>query len=469
MSGQALRPVPPAETAVVTREQLPARRSLPPIVLRPVDPAMDAAQPRTRWVVWLGLLVMVGFFGGFMAWAVFAPLSEAAVAPGVIKVEGTRRTLQHLEGGIVREILVRDGDRVTPGQVVMRLDEIQSGSTLEALRAQRGALLAQMARISAEMARAQQIPFPPELLAATDARTMESVAGQRALFQARMSSLASQLSVLETRRDQARATISSAEGQLTASRRQLELIRQEENMRRGLVNQGLARLPELLALQRGAVGLEGQVIDLQGQIARSRGTIAENDMQIRATLDQRMQEVGTEAREVAGRLAEAEERLRAAADVATRREILASDAGTIVNLRVFTVGAVVRPGDPLMDLVPSQDRLVAEVNVQPMDIDVVYPGLLAEIRLPAFKQRLVPYLHGRVTFVASDVTTDQQSRQSYYRAFVAIDEDQLARLPGVALTPGMPVEAHVLTGSRSFWRYMTQPIRDSMSRAFVEQ
>jgi HlyD family type I secretion membrane fusion protein len=192
-------------------------------------------------------------------------------------------------------------------------------------------------------------------------------------------------------------------------------------------------------------------------------------MQIRATLDQRMQEVGTEAREVAGRLAEVEERLRAAADVATRREILATEAGTIVNLRVFTLGAVVRPGDPLMDLVPSQDRLVAEVNVQPMDIDVVYPGLQAEIRLPAFKQRLVPYLHGQVTFVASDVTTDQQTRQTHYRAYIAIDQDQLARLRGVTLTPGMPVEAHVLTGSRSFWHYMTQPIRDSMSRAFVEQ
>jgi HlyD family type I secretion membrane fusion protein len=292
MSGRAIRPIPAeSEGEVMARERLPARRALPPIILPPVDPVMDAQQPRTRWVVWLGLLVMVGFFGGFMAWAVMAPSRRPAVAPGIIKVEGTRRTLQHLEGGIVREILVRDGDQVTPGQVVMRLDEVQSGSTLEALRAQRAALLAQMARLSGEMSRAQAIPFPPELLNSTDARTMEAIAGQRALFGARMSNLASQLSVLENRRDQARATISSAEGQLTASRRQLDLIRQEETMRRGLVNQGLARLPELLALQRSAVGLEGQVIDLQGQITRARGSIAENDSQIRATLDQRMQEV----------------------------------------------------------------------------------------------------------------------------------------------------------------------------------
>ena len=202
------------------------------------------------------------------------------------------------------------------------------------------------------------------------------------------------------------------------------------------------------------------------EVARA---IAEAEGQIRATLDQRRQEVGTEAREVAARRAEAEERLRAAEDVATRRDIVAPEDGTVVNLRLFTVGAVVRAGDPVMDLVPAQDRLVAEVNVAPTDIDVVYPGLQAEVRLPAFKQRLVPYLHGHVTFIAADVTTDPQTRQSHYRAFVRIDEEQLARLPAVFLTPGMPVEAHVQIGTRSFWRYVTQPIRDSLHRAFTEQ
>lgn len=448
---------------------LPARRSLPPLAVPALDPVLDAPRPRTRGVAALGLIVMVGFFGGFLAWAIFVPLSEAAIAPGVVKVEGTRRTLQHLEGGIVREILVKDGDRVRAGQVVMRLDDVQSGSTLDALAAQEFAMAAQAARLESEAARAREVTFPAALLASNNARAIEAITGQRALFDARSASLASQLVVLETRRDQARATILSAEGQLLAARRQLELIRQEEVMRRGLVNQGLARLPELLALQRGLVGLEGQIVDLQGQITRSRASIGESESQIRATLDQRQQEVSTESREVAGRLAEVQERLRAATDVATRREITAAEDGTIVNLRVFTTGAVLRPGDPVMDLVPTQDRLVAEVNVQPMDIDVVYPGLQAEIRLPAFKQRLVPYLHGTVSFVAADVTTDQQSRQTYYRAYVVIDPEQLARLPSVFLTPGMPVEAHVQIGQRSFWRYMTQPIRDSLHRAFTEQ
>jgi HlyD family type I secretion membrane fusion protein len=452
----------------------PAAKPPAPPVFRPAptldhDPVFDAPRPRTRGVVVFGLIVMVGFFGGFMAWSTLAPLAEAAIAPGVIKVEGTRRTLQHLEGGIIREILVRDGDRVQAGQIVMRLDDVQSGSALEQLRAQRVALLAQDARLDAEAERATRIAFPAELLENQDARTREAVEGQRALFEARQASMQAQLAVLEARRDQARATIVSAEGQLIASRRQLDLIRQEEVMRRGLVNQGLARLPELLALQRALAGLEGSITDIQGQITRAQASISEAEQQIRQVLDQRLQEVNTEARDVSARLNDVEERLRAAVDVAQRREITAPEPGTIVNLRHFTIGAVIRPGDPLMDLVPDQDRLVAEVNVQPMDIDVVYPGLQAEVRLPAFKQRLVPYLHGHVTFVAADVTSDPQTRQTYYRAYVLIDRDQLARLPSVFLTPGMPVEAHVQIGSRSFWRYMTQPIRDSLHRAFTEQ
>ena len=239
-------------------------------------------------------------------------------------------------------------------------------------------------------------------------------------------------------------------------------------MRRGLVGQGLARLPDLLAVQRALAGLEGSIQQYTGEIERAQATIAEAQRQIQQTLDQRLQEVSAELREVRGKLAEVEERLRAAADVQTRRDILAPEAGTVVNMRIFTLGAVVKPGDPVMDLVPDHDRLVAEVNVPPSDIDVVHPGLKAEVRLPAFKQRLVPYLHGEVTWVAADVTVNDQSRQQYYRSYVLIDRDQLAHLPNVFLTPGMPVEAHVQIGERSFFRYITQPIRDSFHRAFRE-
>jgi HlyD family secretion protein len=440
--------------------------ALPPF---PPNELLDVSVPRTRVPILFGLTIFLVFVVGFGAWSVLAPLAEAAIAPGVIKVEGNRRTIQHLEGGIVHEILVRDGSKVQAGQVLMRLEDAQSDATLETTRAQRWALLAQDARLTSEAMRAKEIAFPPDLLASINPRAMDAVLGQRSLFYARTANLESQVQVLQARIDQQQAAISGSRGQLFANQRQLTLIQQEEQMRRGLMNQGLARLPDLLAVQRTMAGLEGSIQQHSSEIVRANATIAEVGRQIQQVLDQRMQEISTDLSDVHGKLAETEERLRAAADVQTRRDILAPESGTVVNLRIFTLGAVVKPGEPVMDLVPNHDRLVAEVNVQPSDIDVVYPGLRSEVRLPAFKQRLVPYLHRDVTWVAADVTIDDQTHKQYYRANILIDRDQLAHLSNVFLTPGMPVEAHVQIGERSFFRYITQPIRDSFQRAFKEQ
>jgi len=464
-----------AETAKVPAK---TSRALAPIGRRELgsplppfapDPVLDAPAPRTRAPIIFGLCVFLIFVVGFGAWSVLAPLAEAAIAPGMIKVEGERRTVQHLEGGIVREILVHNGDKVTAGQVLMRLDEIQADSSLEALRAQRWALLAQDARLTAELAQAREITFLPSLLASNHPRAQDAVLGQRTLFEARRASLNSQIQVLQARIEQQQGVIAGAQGQLAAARRQLELIRREEEATRGLLNQGLARLPQVLALQRAMAQVEGNIQQYTGEIDQANATIEEARRQIRQTVDQRTQEVSTDLREVRNKLAEAEEKLRAAEDVLTRREILAPTSGTVVNLKVFTLGAVIRPGDPVLDIVPDRDRLVAEVNIQPNDIDVVYPGLQSEVRLPAFKQRLVPYLHGHVIWVAADVTTNEQTHQQYYRAHILIDRDQLEHLPNVFLTPGMPVEAHIQIGERSFFRYITQPIRDSFHRAFREQ
>lgn len=452
-----------AQDLVPRRGTLPALRAdLPPAPGIP-------AHPRTRGAILFGFVAMAAFFGAFAAWSVLAPLTEAAIAPGMIKVEGTRRTVQHLEGGIVREILVRDGDRVQAGQPLMRLDDIRAGADLETLRSQRWSLVAQDARLRAELDDAREIAFPAELAAAPEPRAQDAIAGQRAVFEARRAALVSQVSVQEARIGQQEAIIAGATGQLRAQRQQLDLIRREEEMTRTLVQQGLQRLPALLALQRAAAALEGQGEDIRSQMDRAAQAIAEARGTIASIVSQRRQEAAAERRDLRTRLAEVEERLRAAQDVAVRRDILAPEDGTVLNLRLFTVGAVVRPGDPVLDLVPAQDRLVAEVNLQPGDIDVVHVGLQAEVRLPAFKQRLVPYLHGRVTFVAQDVTVDERMRAGFYRVHILIDREQLERLPNVRLVPGMPVEAMIQIGERSFLRYITQPVADSFSRAFREQ
>lgn len=461
----ALPTPPPA----ANQDLVPRKETLPSLNLAPPAAPEVAARPHTRGTMLFGFLAIAIFSGSFAAWSALAPLSEAAIAPGMIKVEGTRRTIQHLEGGIVREILVRDGDRVRAGQVLMRLDDIRAGTDLETLRSQRWSLMAQDARLAAELADDRSITFPADLRDASEARAQDAMTGQTAVFEARRAALISQVAVQEARIGQQEAITAGATGQIRAQQAQLALIRQEEEMTRTLVQQGLQRLPTLLALQRSAAALQGQGEDLQAQLERAGQAIAEARSTIASITGQRRQEVAAERREVRVRLAEVEERLRAAHDVAIRRDILAPEDGTVLNLRIFTVGAVIRPGDPVMDLVPLQDRLVAEVNVQPFDIDVVHVGLQAEIRLPAFKQRLVPYLHGHVTFVAQDVTIDERSRATFYRAHILIDQEQLARMQGVQLVPGMPVEAMIQIGERSFLRYITQPIRDSFTRAFREQ
>lgn len=471
---QATPPVGALPLGQASTGQLPLlRRSAdaPPALWSPPEPELpiDAARPRTGVPVMLGYAITLVFVLGFGLWAALTPLAEAAIAPGLLKVEGTRRTVQHFEGGIVREILVRDGATVAQGQVLMRLDQPQAMQQTETLRSQRWALLAQDARLAAELARATDVTFPAELTASAGLRAQEYITGQRVLFQNRTLSLESQLQVLRARIDQHNATIASAEGQMDAQRRMLVLLRAEETATAQLLRQGLARLPQLLALQRQVASVEGNITDITNQMVRSRAQIAEAERDMQRIIDQRMQEASTEQRDVRVRLAETEERLRAAEDVSTRMEITAPEAGTVLNLRVFTIGAVIRPGDPVLDLVPENDRLIAEVNVQPNDIDVVHTGLQAEIRLPAFKQRLVPYLHGHVTFVASDVTQDERRGTAYYRVQVQIDEAQLAALEGVTLRAGMMVEAQIQTGSRSFARYLLQPVFDSFHRAFREQ
>jgi HlyD family secretion protein len=295
------------------------------------------------------------------------------------------------------------------------------------------------------------------------------VAGQRALFETRRVALESQLHVLQSRIDQHRATIAAAEGQLEAQRRMLELLRQEEANTQTLLRQGLARLPQLLQIQRQIASTEGNITDVTNQQVRSRAQITEAEREAQRLVDTRTQEVSTELREVRTKLAETEERLRAAQDVSTRLDIVAPEDGTIVNSKFFTIGAVVRAGEQVLDLVPTRDRLIAEVNVQPNDIEVIHTGLQAEVRLPAFKARVVPYLHGQVTFVASDVTEDERRGLMYYRVHIRIDEDQLRALEGVELRPGMSVEALINTGTRSFARYMIQPVLDSFHRSFREQ
>jgi HlyD family secretion protein len=425
-------------------------------------------RPTTAGAIYFGITAIVVFFGGLMAWSIMAPLTEAAIAVGQIRNEGNRRTIQHLEGGIIREILTRDGDVVKAGQVLMRLDDAQAAANLEILRGQRWTLLAQLARLQAETDVTESIKFAPVLITSTDSRAVEAVAGQRVLFAARLANLNSQIRILTDRIAQHEATAASARAQIYSQKRQLDLLNREERDVRNLVSQGLERVTRLLELQRNSASVEGNLHDLTGQTERAAASIQEASRQMQQVRDQRQADVVAEVRDVWGRLNEIDDKFRAAQDVAARREIIAPEDGTVIASRFFTLDAVVRPGEQVMDLVPSHDRLVAEVQLSPNDVDVVHQGLPVEVRLPGFKQRVTPFLNGRVIYVATDVTTDERNRNTYYRIRVEIDEAQLVTPQSIDLRPGMPVEVQIKTGSRSFFRYMAQPMIDSFHRVFRE-
>lgn len=428
------------------------------------------ARPSARQDTLLGMAIVLLFVLAFGGWSVLAPLASATLAQGTLVVEGSRRTLQHLEGGIIREFLVRDGDVVREGDVLLRLDDTQTAANAEALRGTVDGYRALDSRLMAERDDLPAVRFPPDLLARRgEPRVAEILDGQQAIFASRRVALEGQAQILLQRVEQLRAEIRSYEAQMKAQDQQLFFVRAEIDDIKGLVDKGLERRTRLLALQRNAAQLVGSRDQQVGMIAKAEQTIGEAQLQLLQLRNARLAEVTAEQRDLQARLAETRERLRAATDIQQRRDVLAPVGGTVTNLRFHTIGGVVRPGEALADIVPRDEGLVAEVRVQPQDIHVVSMGMAAEIRLTALKQRIVPALHGKVVYVSADVESDPRTLHNFYRAKVRIDPAQLVAIGDVALAPGMPADVMIKSGERTLLRYVSQPLIDSFHRAFREQ
>lgn len=427
-------------------------------------------EPDWRAVARLGMFIALAFFAGFGAWAALAPLSSATIAPGQVKAEGDRRTVQHLEGGIVREFLVRDGDRVTAGQPLVRLDDTQAGASADLLTSQLDMLRASDARLTAEAAGSARLVFPPDLMARRqEPRVAEVLASQEAVFANRSAALANQIGVLSQRIEQSQAEIRSYQAQANSADRQLALTRDELNGVEQLLQRGYERRPRLLALQRQAAELQGNRDQQRELIVRAERAIAEAQAQIAALRSDRQREIATDQNETQSRIAETQERLRAASDVRRRLDVVAPIDGVVANMRFFTVGAVVRPGEPILEIVPMNEALVVEAQVSPTDIENVSAGLRAEVRFLGLRRRVVPVLLGDVTYVAADVSVNERSGNAFYKATVRIPPDQMRLLDGTILQPGMPTEVYIIAGERTMLGYIFQPVRDSFRRAFRER
>jgi HlyD family type I secretion membrane fusion protein len=412
---------------------------------------------------------MILFFGILGGWATLSQLASAAIAPGELGFDTNRRTIQHLEGGIVAEILIKDGDKVAPGDILIRLDRTQPMAVHEQVKARYLTLMATEARLRAERDGATEIAFPgalddPEFAA----QAADIKHGENRLFTTRRSTLEHQQAIVRQRILQLEEEIQGLEQEIVSQSRQIELLNEEAGDMQGLFDKKLVSKQRLLALQREASELEGERSRNRAAIARARQSISEEELRIIELNNDRDSEVLAQLRELQGDALEIHERLGAARDVLARTEIIAPVTGTIVNLTVSTIGGVVASRQPLMDIVPSEEKLIVKATLNPRDIDSVRPGQKAFVRLTAFNQRHILPIEAVVTSVSADRLTDEQTGSRYYLARIALPPPGDPMFQGMETYPGMQAEVMIQTGERSPLDYLLQPIRDSMNRALRE-
>ncbi|WP_237143501.1 HlyD family type I secretion periplasmic adaptor subunit [Phyllobacterium zundukense] len=419
----------------------------------------------------LSAFAIVGIFIiGFGTWAAYAPLESAAIAGGAIEAETSRKTIQHLEGGIVGRILVNDGDEVTAGQPLIRLDDMRAQANVLALQMQLWEAQALEARLLAERDGRATIQFPPRSgpAAKNDRKLAEIMGGQIKIFDARRNLQKSQIDVVQQRKAQTEQEIAGLEFQAAAARERASIIKEEVAGVEPLVAKGLQTKVRLLKLKREQAEIDGRMGDLQSQISRAGQSIGESQAMIFKLESDHNSEVAQSLRETQALVSQLGERIQAATDILDRTVVRAPEAGTITDLRIHTPGGVVAAGEPLLDLVPRQDRLIVRALVKPEDIDLVRPGLEAHVRLLSYKHRRVPPVDGVLTYVSADSLVDKETERPYYTARVRIDEASLHNLPEVEIMPGMPVEVMIKTGEFTVAHYMFRPVLDSFNRAFRE-
>lgn len=420
-----------------------------------------------RKVIIAGLWLILLVFGVFGVWSVTAPLDSAAIAPGQVVVDSKRKTITHLEGGIVEEIMVTDGQMVEAGTPMIRLREIQARAQVEMLRTQFLNSLAIEGRLFAERDGKKKVIFPQEMKEYGDAATLAEIeAGQLSIFKSRTENYHGRVEVLQTRIAQHKQEIRGLEMQEKAMSSQIAFLEEEIAVVEKLLAEGNAARPRLLGLKREAADKAGRRGEYMAMKAKAQESIAETEIAILNAKSEYMNEVLQELKETQQFLAETREKIKATSDVLTRVVIRAPERGIVNDLIAHTIGGVIKPGEKILDLIPVDDKLIVEARIAPRDIDVVSKGLPARVRLTAFKTREVPVLNGELIHVSADRMQDERTGEPYYLSRIEINNTELKGLEWLQLYPGMPAEALVITGSRTFMGYLLDPITVSFNRSF---
>ncbi|WP_179296419.1 MULTISPECIES: HlyD family type I secretion periplasmic adaptor subunit [unclassified Mesorhizobium] len=434
----------------------------PPSLLEPVP-------LRLTGVTYTGFAILFLFFGVAGGWAALAPLDSAAVAPGVVKVAGDRKLIQHLEGGIIAELNAANGDIVKAGKVLVRLDDTQAKAQLDLIQNRIATREALAARLRAERDGKDEIAFDPALLANPATAAKDAVAAQRDVFAAKHHNLTDEQEILNQRRRQTAEEITGLEQLIVTKDRQIDAIEGETKDLETLLAKGLTTRERNLLLRRQQQEIEGDRATNIAAIARARSAMAEIDMQILNLGTVRLNEAVDELSKVEAELFDLRQEERSARDVLARTDVVAPVDGIVMDLKVHTAGGVVKPGETLMTIVPLGQQLVVEAMAKPEDVETIAPGQPAHVSFPAFARYNLPPLDGVVEIVSADRMVEERSGAPYFAATVLIDRNELAKLEGRKLLPGMSSEAMIRTGARTVLSYLAEPITQNFRRAMREK
>jgi HlyD family secretion protein len=423
-----------------------------------------------RGIVIYAAICIVCLLGGSFGWLLFARLDSAALAPGVLVVDSQRKTVQHLEGGILRQILVQEGETVIAGQHLVLLDTTEAKAQLDQLLNQQIAVEARLTRLRTEQGNVRTLTFAPALLQAAARQGAEdSLTAEADLFKARWQAHDSSIELIDRRIEQLHKTIASLDAQVQANDARLALFEDELNAVRSLFKQGYERRPRMLELERQVADLIGRRGELMNTIAANHQAIVGAKVEIENTAHVRMAEIAGDLEQTLAEKAKLVESIRAAQDVVDRRTVISPQDGVVVDVRVVTPGGVIAPGEAIMDIVPVDDELIVESRVDPSDIDVVRPGLPAQVRLSAYKASWSPMIEGMVQYVSADMLSDQRTGNPYFLARIQLSAESLAEHKDIQPTPGMPANVMIVTGSRRAIDYFLGPITDRMRNSFHEE
>lgn len=417
---------------------------------------------------YIGLVVLLSTLGIFGLWAFIAPIDGAALAPGFVTVKSHKKTVQHLDGGIVSQLLVKDGDIVKAGDLLLTLDGTENKAQLEITRGQYLTLLAQVARLEAERDGKPKVIYPEGFNSVSDSRAIEAKRTEEQIFTARKNAHEGEMAVLKQRIGQLNSKVDGLKGQQASKQDLLTSYKEELRDLKELLAEGFVDKQRLRDVDRQHSLNSGEISALSAEIAASQIQIGETKLEI-LQLEKKFQE------EVAGKLSEAQaelydvtQRMLAIRDKVVRIDIKAPVDGRVMGLAVHTLGGVILPGHPILEIVPQQEELVIEAQVTPLDIDRVNIGLVAEVRFSAFKQAITPVIEGKVINLSADRLIEEKTGTPYYLAQIELTPDSYQKMQHLELVPGMPVEVLIKTGERTVFEYLTKPISNAFARAFIE-